>query len=121
MGIYEVMTVTEEIRTQILQHASVDEIAATATRQGMRRLHDDGIEKVRAGADLHRGGRADVHQYRVGARRRTLRLAGLHMVVGRCSVLGARLRGMLAQLGAKSSETRSVPVGKAWASNEYTS
>jgi type IV pilus assembly protein PilB len=49
VGIYEVMAITEEIRTQILQHASVDEIAATASRQGMRRLHDDGIEKVRAG------------------------------------------------------------------------
>ena len=49
VGIYEVMTVSEEIRTQILQHASVDEIAATAAGQGMRRLHDDGIAKVRAG------------------------------------------------------------------------
>jgi type IV pilus assembly protein PilB len=49
VGIYEVMAINEEIRTQILQHASVDEIAATAARDGMRRLHDDGIEKVRAG------------------------------------------------------------------------
>jgi type IV pilus assembly protein PilB len=49
VGIYEVMAITEEIRTQILQHASVDEIAATASQQGMRRLHDDGLEKVRAG------------------------------------------------------------------------
>ncbi|HVR06087.1 MAG TPA: GspE/PulE family protein [Solirubrobacteraceae bacterium] len=49
VGIYEVMVITEEIRTQILQHASVDEIAATAARDGMHRLHDDGIEKVRAG------------------------------------------------------------------------
>jgi type IV pilus assembly protein PilB len=49
VGIYEVMGITEEIRTQILQHASVDEIAATAVREGMHRLHDDGIEKVRAG------------------------------------------------------------------------
>ncbi len=49
VGIYEVMTVSEAIRTQILQHASVDEIAATASREGMRRLQDDGIEKVRAG------------------------------------------------------------------------
>jgi type IV pilus assembly protein PilB len=49
VGIYEVMEITEEIRTQILQHASVDDIAATAAEQGMRRLHDDGIEKVRAG------------------------------------------------------------------------
>jgi type IV pilus assembly protein PilB len=49
VGIYEVMAITEEIRTQILQHASVDEIAATAVAQGMQRLHDDGIEKVRTG------------------------------------------------------------------------
>lgn len=43
------MRISEEIRTQILQHASVDDIAATAAREGMHRLHDDGIEKVRAG------------------------------------------------------------------------
>jgi type IV pilus assembly protein PilB len=49
VGIYEVMTVSEEVRTLILQRASVDEIAATSARQGMRRLHDDGIEKVRDG------------------------------------------------------------------------
>ncbi len=49
VGIYEVMAISEEIRTQILQHESVDEIAATATRQGMRRLRDDGIDKVRSG------------------------------------------------------------------------
>jgi type IV pilus assembly protein PilB len=49
VGLYEVMTVSEEIRTQILAHASVDEITATAVAQGMRRLHDDGMEKVRTG------------------------------------------------------------------------
>jgi type IV pilus assembly protein PilB len=49
VGLYEVMTVTEEIRTLVLQHGSVDDIAATAASQGMRRLRDDGIEKVRAG------------------------------------------------------------------------
>jgi type IV pilus assembly protein PilB len=49
VGLYEVMTVSEEIRAQILGHASVDEITATAVSQGMRRLHDDGMEKVRAG------------------------------------------------------------------------
>jgi type IV pilus assembly protein PilB len=49
VGLYEVMTVSEEVRTLILAHGSVDEIAATAVDQGMRRLHDDGMEKVRAG------------------------------------------------------------------------
>jgi type IV pilus assembly protein PilB len=49
IGLYEVMGVSEEIRAQILAHASVDEIAATAVSQGMHRLHDDGMEKVRSG------------------------------------------------------------------------
>jgi type IV pilus assembly protein PilB len=49
VGLYEVMSVSEKVRSQILQHASVDEIAATAVSEGMRRLHDDGMEKVKAG------------------------------------------------------------------------
>jgi type IV pilus assembly protein PilB len=49
VGVYEVMTVNEEIRTLILKHGSVDEIAASAVRHGMPRLRDDGLEKVRAG------------------------------------------------------------------------
>jgi type IV pilus assembly protein PilB len=49
MGIYEVMSVTEEIRGMVLGRASVDEIAAAAIGQGMRRMRDDGIAKVRAG------------------------------------------------------------------------
>jgi len=49
MGIYEVMSITEEIRSLVLSRASVDDIAAAAMRQGMRRMRDDGIAKVRAG------------------------------------------------------------------------
>jgi type IV pilus assembly protein PilB len=49
IGIYEVMSVTEEVRSLVLSRGSVDEIAAAATAQGMRRLRDDGIAKVRAG------------------------------------------------------------------------
>jgi type IV pilus assembly protein PilB len=49
MGIYEVMSVSEEIRALVLSRASVDEIAATAVGQGMRRMREDGIAKVRAG------------------------------------------------------------------------
>ncbi|HTC59597.1 MAG TPA: ATPase, T2SS/T4P/T4SS family [Solirubrobacteraceae bacterium] len=49
MGIYEVMSVTEEVRSLILSRASVDDIAAVAMSQGMRRMRDDGIAKVRAG------------------------------------------------------------------------
>jgi type IV pilus assembly protein PilB len=49
MGIYEVMSITEEVRALVLSRGSVDEIAAAAMRQGMRRMRDDGIAKVRAG------------------------------------------------------------------------
>ena len=49
LGIYEVMSITEEIRSLVLSRASVDEIAAAAVRQGMRRMREDGIAKVRAG------------------------------------------------------------------------
>ncbi|HEY2632753.1 MAG TPA: GspE/PulE family protein [Solirubrobacteraceae bacterium] len=49
MGIYEVMSITEEVRALVLAHASVDDIAAAAARQGMRRMREDGIAKVRAG------------------------------------------------------------------------
>ncbi|HEX4837931.1 MAG TPA: ATPase, T2SS/T4P/T4SS family [Solirubrobacteraceae bacterium] len=49
IGIYEVMSLTEEIRELVLGRASVDDIAAAAVRQGMRRMRDDGIAKVRAG------------------------------------------------------------------------
>ncbi len=49
MGIYEVMSVTEEVRSLVLSRGSVDEIAAAAMGQGMRRMREDGIAKVRAG------------------------------------------------------------------------
>jgi type IV pilus assembly protein PilB len=49
MGIYEVMSVSEEIRALVLKRASVDEIAAAAMGQGMRRMREDGIARVRAG------------------------------------------------------------------------
>ena len=49
MGVYEVMSVDERIRSLVLEHGSVDEIAAAAEGAGMERLRDDGIEKVRAG------------------------------------------------------------------------
>ena len=40
---------TEEIRTLAIERASADRIAEVAVRQGMRRLHEDGLEKVRQG------------------------------------------------------------------------
>ena len=49
IGIYEVMPFTIEIRSLILAKASTDEIAAAATAAGMRRLRDDGLDRVRQG------------------------------------------------------------------------
>jgi type IV pilus assembly protein PilB len=49
IGLYEVMPVTEEIRTLAIERASADRVAAVAMRDGMRRLRDDGLEKVRHG------------------------------------------------------------------------
>ncbi|HEX7292721.1 MAG TPA: ATPase, T2SS/T4P/T4SS family [Conexibacter sp.] len=49
LGLYEVMTMSEEIRKLVLQRAPADEIAALACREGMRRLRDDGFAKVKAG------------------------------------------------------------------------
>jgi type IV pilus assembly protein PilB len=50
VGIYEVMTVSERVRTLILEHASVDDMVAVALDEGMLRLRDDGMQKVRDGA-----------------------------------------------------------------------
>ncbi len=49
IGLFEVMTVSEEIRAQIVARAPAGEIAATAIAQGMRTLQEDGLDKVRAG------------------------------------------------------------------------
>jgi type IV pilus assembly protein PilB len=50
VGIYEVMTVSEKIRSMILEHASVDDMVDVALGEGMKRLRDDGLQKVRDGA-----------------------------------------------------------------------
>jgi type IV pilus assembly protein PilB len=49
VGLYELMEVTEEVRALIGAKRPADEIAAAAQSQGMRRLREDGLEKVRAG------------------------------------------------------------------------
>jgi type IV pilus assembly protein PilB len=49
IGVYEVMTLTPEIRALTLERRSADDIREVAVRQGMRRLRDDGLEKVRQG------------------------------------------------------------------------
>ena len=43
------MQVTEPIRALILERAAVDDMVAIAVGEGMHRLRDDGMEKVRQG------------------------------------------------------------------------
>jgi type IV pilus assembly protein PilB len=43
------MSVSERIRALILERASVDEMVAIAVSEGMLRLRDDGLVKVREG------------------------------------------------------------------------
>ena len=49
LGLYEVMSITEEIRTLVVERAPAAKIAEVAVAQGMRRLRDDGLEKVQQG------------------------------------------------------------------------
>jgi type IV pilus assembly protein PilB len=49
VGLYEVMTITDEIRRLTVERASADRIAEVAVANGMRRLRDDGLEKVKLG------------------------------------------------------------------------
>jgi type IV pilus assembly protein PilB len=49
LGLYEVMTVTDELRRLIVERASADTLAEVAQRNGMRRLRDDGLHKVQQG------------------------------------------------------------------------
>ena len=49
IGVYEVMTVSEPIRKLILERRSVDEMVDVAISEGMRRLREDGLDKVREG------------------------------------------------------------------------
>jgi type IV pilus assembly protein PilB len=49
IGVYEVMTVSEHIRALVLERASLDTMVTIAVREGMRRLRDDGLQKVREG------------------------------------------------------------------------
>jgi type IV pilus assembly protein PilB len=48
-GIYEVMRVTPEIRRLALERRAAEDLRDVAVQQGMRRLRDDGLEKVRQG------------------------------------------------------------------------
>jgi type IV pilus assembly protein PilB len=49
VGLYEVMTVSDEVREMTIDRVSADVIRAKAVEQGMRLLRDDGLEKVRLG------------------------------------------------------------------------
>ncbi len=49
LGLFEVMTVTDEIRALIVDRAPAGRIAQVAISQGMRTLVADGLSKVRAG------------------------------------------------------------------------
>ncbi len=48
-GIYEVMNVTPEIRGLALERRAAEQLGEVALQQGMRRLRDDGLDKVRQG------------------------------------------------------------------------
>jgi type IV pilus assembly protein PilB len=49
LGLYEVMSVSAEIRSLALERRPAEEMREIAVRQGMRRLRDDGLEKVKQG------------------------------------------------------------------------
>ena len=48
-GLYEVMRLSEEIRSLTVERASADAIRAVAIREGMRPLRDDGFDRVKQG------------------------------------------------------------------------
>jgi type IV pilus assembly protein PilB len=49
LGLYEVMSVSSEVRSLALERRPAEEMRDVAVRQGMRRLRDDGLEKVKEG------------------------------------------------------------------------
>ena len=49
VGIYEVMKMTPELQAMALERRPAEAFAEIAVRQGMTRLRDDGLEKVRQG------------------------------------------------------------------------
>jgi type IV pilus assembly protein PilB len=49
VGLYEVMNVTPEVQAMALERRPAEEMRDLAVQQGMRRLRDDGLEKVKQG------------------------------------------------------------------------
>ncbi len=66
LGIFEILKMDEDIRSLVLRRASADEIAAVAVGKGMKRLREDGLDKIRPRADLARRS-APRHRFRLAA------------------------------------------------------
>lgn len=49
VGIFQLLPISADLRALIVQHPQFDALQAQATKDGMRTLLDDGMEKVRAG------------------------------------------------------------------------
>jgi type IV pilus assembly protein PilB len=49
IGMFEVMRMSQAIRELVLARAAAESLAEVADREGMRRLHLDGLDKVKAG------------------------------------------------------------------------
>ncbi len=49
IGLFEVLTLTDELRSLIVSRAPGTELEAAATAAGMHSLRDDGLEKARQG------------------------------------------------------------------------
>ena len=49
IGIFEVLVMSEELRTMTLQHTSTSQLRRTAIKDGMKTLREDGWRKVVAG------------------------------------------------------------------------
>jgi len=45
VGVFEVLVLSDQIRSMILERASADEVRKVAVKQGMRRLRSDGFLK----------------------------------------------------------------------------
>jgi general secretion pathway protein E len=48
-GIYELLTLSEELRALVVANAPLDDLRSLARQQGLRTLHEDGMSKVAAG------------------------------------------------------------------------
>ncbi len=57
VGLFEVMEITEEIRELILSGASAIELRRKAVEEGMITLRQSGLQKIRDGITIDRGGR----------------------------------------------------------------